>query len=219
MKVAKIAKYFFLYILLSSSVAHGGSLLQVPDSDQSEDAKLLRAVHRNDLKAVLIGLEAGADPNRIFGRYDESWAMCAATKIGHEAVLEALVNGGGNVSLTNRSSSGGITLPIVCTYFTENIDAFRYLLNHGAEVNVTLCDTCTGRGVGSVIVAALDTRSFSMAVELLPFVNPTDLDLEVLIETIKSPNMLRTKKIEGYINAFENYLEGYGIIAKRDWDK
>jgi ankyrin repeat protein len=100
------------------------------------DSVLLRAVH--DPAKVKLLLDHGA-------RVDNRAMLLAATLPGSRPTLELLLQGGGNVN----ADVGGVTA-LMCAAFGGDLEAVRFLLEHGAEVRAR-----TAAGLTPLLEAAL----------------------------------------------------------------
>ncbi len=88
------------------------------------------AAHWNDLDAVKLLLDAGANP-ALTNRYGVS-ALSEAAGAGNAAMIEALLNAGADAR-TLTTPDGETVLMTAAR--TGNVDAVRVLLDHGANVN------------------------------------------------------------------------------------
>jgi uncharacterized protein len=110
------------------------------------------AAHVDDLELARVLIKAGADPNAV-NRYGVT-PLSAAARHGNAAMLSLLFDSGADMKAADAASGGGQTLLMLAAR-TGGVDAVRFLIRRGANVNATEPRT----GTTAVIWAAAENRA------------------------------------------------------------
>lgn len=185
-------------------------------ADRSADAELLRAVHRNDLDAVIQELDKGGDPNKIYGRREYMWSMCAATDKGREQILRTLITYGGGPNLANSGASDLTSLPLVCSALFGNAQATDVLLSAGADPTKNVCMECSTHR--SPLDASISMSSLESAQRIFYAVQPTETDLTAIKRLVarQKKGLVAGSIFIDIVAEFEAYLGKQGIVVKAE---
>ncbi|KAI1370787.1 ankyrin [Hypoxylon crocopeplum] len=97
----------------------------LPGTIKAQFMPLLRAIHNSDEAITRILLDGGADPNWYLL---DNTALMAAARKGNVAIAKLLLDHGAHVN-------EGYPPPIAMAVFTEHLDMFRLLRDHGARLD------------------------------------------------------------------------------------
>jgi hypothetical protein len=155
----KLSKHF-LYVLTLALLGLSSALaLATNDADR----QLLEAVESGSVTQVKQAIAAGANPDAYFGPRFEEKPMCIATQQGFENVLMALLEAGANANILYPNPDIFSHDPLRCAIHSKNLQAFKLLHEAGAEIDRSLCATCSTEVLRTVLVPALSPDSFDIA--------------------------------------------------------
>ena len=120
-------------VLLVSGISVAGAWPWDPLEEQ-----LLEALKKKNLNKFEKLLKKGADPNAILGTEADDWVMCLATDKGNEDFLKLAVEYGGDANLRNLPAFSSFSAPLLCAMALHNYDAFMFLLDHGADLDMKI---------------------------------------------------------------------------------
>jgi len=179
--------------------------------NDSASRDLLQAILTGDSDAFENAVALGADPNRIFGRFDDEWAMCAATQEGKEKYLARLISIGGDPNLVNEEAGFSDEYPATCAMINGNKVAFDVLIESGANPNALTCRGCGPERQDSLFIAAIGSATFDIALELLHLTTVSEDDLVRLASILESRRTRPGSDTARITWKFADYLRERGI--------
>lgn len=216
MRHSPIRRFHLIVLTFTMALASTVSCAAMTErgtNERSADGDLLRAVHARSIEAIDDALQRGGDPNRIFGRSYNEWAMCAATRKGSEFILAKLLANGGNPSLVNPPASSSVECPLTCSMIRGNRKAHGISVKVGAGLTVESCIDCAPGARHSLIFSASGTGRFDIARELLDVLTPTEADIRALTFVVEKTHTLVGSPNARYTLEFVEYLADPGIAA------
>ncbi|MEE9321328.1 MAG: hypothetical protein V3U76_12840 [Granulosicoccus sp.] len=180
-------------------------------ADKSADAELLRAIHRDDLDAVIRELGKGGNPNKIYGQREYMWSMCLATDSDREQILELLLAHGGDPNLVNPNKKSLFSSPITCAVGFGNALATKTLLSSGANPARNTCANCPYHE--SPLAVAVSSMSLGSAILILQATQPVESDISVIKRLVEkqTQNFDADHKVAILIAEFAKFLDEAGI--------
>ena len=169
------------------------SLSSFAENSDELDTLLIATLNSENYSAFLSALEAGANPNRVFGSDPDEWAMCFSTQTGSEKYLQTLIDFGGQVNLYNPNNPSKITsMPIACSIHFRNENAFEILVQTGVDVNANLCVGCSSGKVSSPLLISLIAAEYSTTLRLIGLSDVSKKDIDAMILAMENWPMIET---------------------------
>lgn len=196
-------RFILVASLLTTTTVAGAAIADA-------DRQLLKAILADDAVAFEQAVGMGADANAIVGKWEDGWAMCAATVPGKESYLRRLLAIGGNPDLTNPRDNA-VETPAICSMVNRNPAAFDILIAAGADPNRIACSACPLPSQTSLYRAALELRNFDIALRLLELVAISPQDMLYTKELVERSTTLQGPNVR----ALATRMEAYGMPIER----
>ena len=157
-----------------------------PGEAGAADRALVEAIAADDVGAARAALDVGASPDAWTGIEPDEMAVCNATRLGREELLELLIARGADVDRQYVEAPLDYGAPLACAIVFGNRAAFDRLLEAGASPDRSLCPDCLNASLDTdVLTTAAIAQEYGMMMRLLELTPPSEGGLFNVVYTIE----------------------------------
>lgn len=175
------------------------------------DRTLLNAVKKGDDARVVSLLVEGANPNQIFSSETDGWAMCSAVEADDDEIINLLLRSGGDPNLLNAEASQSRSTPLLCSMLASNYDAFRALLDAGANPEAPLCEKCADQIPFTHLTKAFFYGEYRMAYDIYKLVGMSAFDEKAIVHALENFSVLQSSDENMWREKFIEILNLRGV--------